>query len=1036
MLTHPKTLQKVRRLEDHWRALIFVPVAEVPMQHLDVGREHLRSPPAADAGWTPATDGLGWGGPWENAWFAGTAVIPADHAGHPLWLIAETGAVETLCFVDGEPRGILAREIEIEMGTRGNHLALRVTAGAAAGSELAIALECYAGHPCVGTHPYDSREFMAAPGRYRHAFQRVTLNRRRDQVADFVWDLMALNRLASSLPADDFRRGRVIGVLDQLLCAVTQDPASLDEAAWGPQLTAARALMAPALDEGNAPGGPRVGLVGHSHMDTAWMWTIDETIRKCARTFASVLTLMEQYPEYTFFQSAPYHLELIRRHYPSLHARICERAKEGRWQLEGATWIEPDCNIPSGEALVRQFLWGQRAIHAATGRYSTIYWQPDVFGYNAALPQIMARSGVTTFCTTKLGWNETNPFPHDTFTWRGIDGSEVFAHFNETHRWPHPEHLLEISNQIKHKDRHRDRLLAYGFGDGGGGPMFEMIEVGRRCVDLAGCPRSEHVNAAAFLDELRASAEHPVWQGELYLELHRGTLTSKHQIKAGNRRCEQALRDLEIIDAVLAEGDADSDQLRALWEDLLVNQFHDILPGTSLGEVHARAEAELHGAAERAEAATAVLLGDGGDGAIRVANTLGFTRGGTLELVGLPSGRAPQGEGVRTQELADIAGEVVTVVSGLELPPLATVDLPVGVQVDSGAPPFTFDGTTLDAPHLRLVFADDGAIASWFDKASGRELRVDGGLPLNTFLIGEDIPQVWDNWDIDPDQERLMTPVATPVDVCAVAADGPLQFRLRVSRAVGRSSRIVHDVIVDADSRAVRFDVQVDWRERHQLLKTSFPLAIHAERCRHEIQFGHVDRPTHVNRPTDKAQFEVCNHRWTDCSEPRFGAALLNESSYGIATCDRDLRLSLLKSGTHPDPGGDDGVHRLRYALLPHDGFGAVSVIRPAIAFNAPLRWASRTAVDAPAASFASVDRDHVVIEAIKRAEDGDGLILRLWECEGARAPSRLRLAGAWRVSACDLLERDQGPIEPAADGAYPLALGPFEIVSLRLRPT
>ena len=1032
MLTSPKTIDKLLRIEDIYRKLIFQEVASIPMQYLSVGDAHLRQVPSDDQNWQDAETGLAWGGPWENMWLRGAFEIPEELADQALWLSADTDAVEILVFLNQQAHGILAREIAIEMGTRGNHQAIRMTPGASVGSKIPIALECYAGHPCVGTMSFDERAYFANKDTFDHTFRNVTVHTKRTAVADFVFDLMTLNRMVRFLPESDFYRGAALHALEQALSHITQVPNPEQESAWLPGLTEARAIMAPILKDTNGPGGPQIGVVGHSHMDTAWMWTVDETIRKCARTFGSVLELMNQYDEYTFFQSAPYHLEMMRRHYPNIYERICERAREGRWQLEGGTWIEPDCNIPSGESLIRQFLWGQRYIKKITGNYSSIYWQPDVFGYNAALPQIMAGAGVKTFCTTKLSWNESNEFPYDNFQWRGIDGTEVFAHFNTTHCWPDPQAAIEMTQELKHKERHNARLVAYGYGDGGGGPMFEMLEMGRRCVDLAGVPKTTHVKAADFLEKIRLQGNHPRWQGELYLELHRGTLTSKHHIKQGNRQLEQALRDLEIINALHPQTASAQSALNEMWEILLINQFHDILPGTSLPEVHQRAEQEFQENTARACTAMHSTLGHQANAAqLSITNTLSWGRNETIELHDVPNGLAPTD--VACQVVKNVCDQDIVLMHGAEIPALGRRSFPLTKLEENTASAFSWDGKMLDAPLLRLVINEAGGIESWLDKSSGREIRNLDKNPLGTLLLGEDIPALWDNWDIDADQHSYLKPVDSAVTL-QVIADGPLQWRLRIERAIGCASHVRMDMIVDVHERGISYDALIDWQERHQLLKVSFPLDVHADNCRHEIQFGHVERPMHYNQPTDRSRFEVCNHRFSDVSESRFGVALFNESSYGLSTYDADLRLSLLKAGAHPDPHGDDGQHRLRFAIRAHDGFSAQNVIKPAHAFNAPVRCALHSE-NKEHASWLTVASDHIVVDAIKQAEDGDGYIVRLYECEGTRGSAQLQFAQATQsVTYCDYLE------EPAnADGVWQAAesrlqLKPFQVASLRVR--
>lgn len=1036
MLVPPKIPGKCRRLAVTYGRLIFRGVAEIPVRMLETERHLAEPPPAVDEGWRDAPPGTSWGKPWGSAWFEGHFRVPAEMAGRPVFVRAQTDGIEALLFVNGAPRGIFTHPKD--GADIGNHHTLMAVREAQAGERLELAVEAYAGHPCVGSQPFDTAKSQSRyPDRYPRTFGGMSVMVRRDDVMDFVFDLDAIVKLVQSLPDDSFRRGRLVGVLEEVYALVLQDPAVAPEEEWRPLLASAREVMRPHLSMPAEPSAARAGLIGHSHMDTAWMWTIDETIRKCARTYSNALNLMEQYPEFTFVQSTPFHAELVRRHYPEIFAGIKERVSEGRWEPNGGMWIECDCNIAGGEAMVRQFLKGISWTREHFRYTPDTFWLPDTFGYSAAIPQIMRGCGLRYFLTTKLTWNETNTFPYDTFRWRGLDGSEVLAHFNDIQCRPDPATLRakihgggskdfrSVDNFIQHKDVNDRRLISYGMGDGGGGPEFEMIEMAKRCRDLEGCPRAEHTTVSRFMHDLEATAiRPPVFSGELYVEGHRGSLTSMHGIKRGNRRAELALRDAEILGVMGGRGG----DLEALWDTLLVNQFHDILPGTSIPEVHDRAVAELAMIERDARAACREVAGVPSRESLGVCNTLGWERSGIVALRHVPEGRSPAG--LVAQRVRTLDGSDELLCEGLRVGALAAAVLDLTDEAPPGTSPFRYDGRTLSGPGVRLEFDESGGIVSFAHGPEGRELCACDGV-LNALLLGEDVPEAWDNWDIDEDQKFKMRR-QTGLLSREVAADGPLEFRLRSEWRIGRDSRLRQDLIVRPDSPMLRFETEVDWREKHALLKAAFPTSLRPSFARHDIQFGHIERPVERNHRFDAVKFEVCNHKWTDISENRHGAALLNDGKYGISTEGGEMRLTLLKGGLHPDPRGDEGLHRFTYALLPHEGgFSAEAVVRPAYEMNVGLFTGGTFARD----SLLEVSAPNVVVEAVKPAADGRGYIVRLYEAE--RSSGSLVMSFGRRPDAvirCNLLEEDGEPLA-VSDLGVRLDFRAFEILSLRVIP-
>ncbi|MBB6729545.1 alpha-mannosidase [Cohnella zeiphila] len=1021
-----KTLGKLRKLEDIYSGLIFEKRGEVPVRYFET-QEHLYEVPGPEADWRPAERGRTWGRPWGSAWFKGTFEVPAALDGGRIYIQAQTDGVETFFWVNGKPRGIFTHPKDAE--NRGNHRTLLLTERARAGEAYELAFEGYAGHPCVGTQPYQSHETGdGSPIRYERIFQSIDIVQCREDVQAFVFDLRTLNQMVRARSVDDFRKAKIENALLEAFRLLPQSPEEETEDTWRSGVAAASAVLRPLLESPNSPSAPQAGLIGHSHMDTAWLWTRDETIRKCARTYANALSLMEQYPEYTFVQSSAFHAELMRRHYPDIFEGIKRRTAEGRWEPNGGVWIEMDCNLAGGESIVRQFLKGQRYTREHFGYTADTFWLPDTFGYSAAIPQIMAGSGIRYFLTTKLSWNDTNLFPLDTFRWRGMDGTTVLTHFNTIHCWPDAETVASRiyergNNGVQHPRVNDRRLISYGFGDGGGGPQYEMLEMARRIRDTEGVPRSGHTTVSRFMQELEeTSVQLPLYVGELYFEGHRGTLTQMHQIKRNNRKAEIALRSLELIEVMerVAGGGRLSPSLRTteLYELLLINQFHDILPGTSIPEVHDRAVREVGDVIREAGKTAAELLSASlrpDSRAVTVLNALSWDRAGTIELDAAAfGGMRPADPALAVQLADDVLGRKRLLIGGAAVPALGTltIELEPDTEARTAPSPFRFAGDRLETPFAVVRFDEHGYIASFADKASGRELRGEGH-PLNALLLGEDLPGAWDNWDIDRDQAgklRLQTALVSR----EIAADGPLQFRIRSEYRIGNASSLKQDIVFHSDTPRVDFETAIDWNEKHRLLKAGFDVALLATCARHEIQFGHVERPTHDNTPYDQGMFEVCNHKWTDLSENRFGVALLNDCKYGISVSGSDMRLTLHKGGAHPDPRGDEGLHEVVYSLLPHEGgFSAETVVRPAYELNVPVLAASGRAPGEPR-SFAEIDAANVIVESVKPAEEDDAYVIRLYEAErSAVKGARLRFGFApSRVVLTDMLEEEKEEVD------------------------
>lgn len=816
---------------------------------------------------------------------------------------------------------------------------------------------------------------------------------------DLLWDYTVIAGMARELPARTPRAAQALWTANAMINACDLD----DRATW----PAARKLARSFLAARNGDSQHNISAIGHAHIDTAWLWPLAETVRKCYRTFSTAVRCMDEYPEYKFVCSQAQQFAWMKEQQPALYAKIKRQVAAGRFVPAGGTWIEPDCNIPSGESLIRQFLHGQRFFKQEFGRHCREFWNPDVFGYNGQLPQIMRAAGIRRFLTQKLSWNQFNKPAAHTFLWEGIDGSRVLTHFPPADTYngnaSARELLFNVSN-YKDLERSNESCYLFGFGDGGGGPTREMLEQLRRYGDTDGIARVVQRTPGEFFDRLEADLKEPTVQvGELYFEMHRGTYTTQAANKRDNRRSEDLLHDVEFLAAV-SGGRYPRAELDRLWKLVLLNQFHDIIPGSSIAEVYRDSAAHyaevLASGAKLREDALRQLVPPGRR-RIAALNTLGFPRREVVTLDGEPAVVSAPSMGFAIREPAE-----------------------------DGAPPVRLEetaaGFVLQNDHLRAVVRRDGSVTSLRDKRTGREALAG---PANRFVLFDDLPVNWDAWDVDAFHLEKSRPVAG-AKTCRVLERHPLRVTLEFHYDISATSRMRQLVTLDAVAPRLDFACDADWNEAHQFLKVEFPTTIRSDTAAYEIQFGHLRRPTHFNTGQDLARFEVCAHRWADLSEPGCGLALLNDCKYGHATRGGLMRLSLLRSPKSPDPAADLGRHRFRYALMPHGGDPcAAGVIPAARAFNAPL-LVRKTDAAPREHSFFGVDNPAVVIDTVKQAEDSRDIIVRLYESHGSRGRVKLRTTLPVRSAAfCNALEEEEKP----ARRGLTFDLAPFRIVTLKL---
>jgi alpha-mannosidase len=997
----------------------------LPLVHVDRRPLQIEAGPDLDH-LEPFAPRSPWGPPWATTWFRFTGEVPDE------WADRRVEAVIDLGF-HPDAAGFQCEGLVVDAGGDGSFRPLqgihpRRTNYRIEPEPGPVVLHLEAASnpmfPLDTASPFGSLD--TAGERPLYKFRRAELVVVDPDAESLAYDIEVLDGVMRALPLDDPRRARLLRILTETLDRL-------------PDVAAAQRVIAPAMDE-DAGGSVRhrAVAIGHAHIDTAWLWPLRETVRKCTRTFASAVALMDDYPEYKFCASSAQHYAWIEERHPELFEKIRDRVATGQWVPVGGMWVESDMNLPSGESLVRQIVFGQRYFESRFGVRCTEVWIPDVFGYPAGLPQVFAAGGMRRFVTQKLSWNKQNRFPHSTFWWEGLDGTRVLTHFPPVDTYNAEITPGELAFSVSNFRDHgwsSDSLMPFGHGDGGGGPTREMVERARRLARLDGRTTLEIDGPAAVFERVEHDADRgaavPVWRGELYFEMHRGTLTSQLKTKLGNRRCERLLVEAELWSATLGRPAA----VDALWTEVLTQQFHDILPGSSIAWVHQDAE-RIFGAVEvELEERIAGLLGElAVDGGPLVANPADAPVDGVVMVeAGAAAGIAR--EPGQVQDLAD--GRIALRVAVPALGTAALAPLPVEGRV-------VLTDTSMTNGRLAVRWDGNGTLTSVIDLAHAREI-VPVGAAFGVLELAPDHPVEYDAWDLESWTRGLATPLTGPADVSIVDA-GPLVGRVRVHRPFGPSTATV-TYELRADSPELLIHVELDWRHDEHLLSMAFPLDVRTDVAMCDVQFGVVARPTHPSSPWDAAKFEVCAHRFVDVAEPGFGVAVTNNGRFGHDVFDGAIRVSLGRAAQYPDPGADRGHHEVTLAVRPH-GPGLAEVRAAAARLNSPVRaipggapatGASRNPGGA-VVTVADADggpADGVGVAAVKLADDGSGdLVVRLHEACGDRVRISVatpeRILAAWQ---CNLLEEPQSA-EEVGDGIVTLTLRPFQLVTLRLDRT
>lgn len=1002
------------RLERWQQALwdaVYRPLGEVEFSGFTT-LEQLTPEQAAAGPFRPMPAGTPWGAKWEYAWLKTHLTVPPAAHGKRLVIRFKPGDQESLVWVNGVAAGSFGW----------GHKEITLSTAAQAGQAYELLLESYAGHGTitVGEGPYAfDYQPVPEPPPTQTTIQCSTYGIWREEVYQAAIDFTTLFELSQRLDPLSLRACQIDEALMEATLLI--DP-ELPDDEMDATIRAGRARLRPLLESKNGPTMPTLYAFGHAHIDVAWLWPLQHTERKMAMTVLNQLLLFDEYPEHRFLQSQPHLYWMLKERYPEIYARFKAAVKAGKVIADGGMWVEADTNVSGGEALIRQILYGRAFFRDELGVDSRVLWLPDVFGYSGSLPQILAGTGMLGFATQKITWayNGGEPFPYNNFWWEGIDGTAIAAHiFTDYNSEMRPHNLLERWNTRLQKNGINAMFQAFGWGDGGGGPTRDHLEYYRRVQDLEGLPRVKMSTPEEFFHDLLAQGlVKDRYVGELYFQAHRGTYTSQARTKRGNRKSEFALREAELwgTAAHLLNGFSFSSQTLAVaWRKHLLNQFHDILPGSSIQRVY-----------QEAEAAYAEILAEAGDLADAAASSLVAPAAGQTVFNSLSWARSalvetPQG-----------AVEVTVPACGWAPLPAAPAQ-PVSAPAHADLLP---DGFALENDLLRARFDCQGQLVSLWDKAAQRELMA---APGNRLALFKDVPNKWDAWDIDSMAE--LQPVATPelAEITIEVAAG-LVARVSLRRQL-HASTVQQTISLRRASRRIDFETTVDWQERHKLLKVAFPVDIHTTEAISEIQFGHLRRPNHQSRKYDADRFEVCNHKWSALAEEGRGVAVLNDSKYGLSVKGNSLNLTLLKSALAPDMHADKGLQHFTYALYFWNGSLLESgVVQAAYDLNTPvlvLPGAASAALPGAASaahSLFELDAPNVIIEAVKLAEDGSGdVIVRLYEA--LRTATRCRLATSLpvqRASQTNLLEEDAGALDFAA-GSLQLDFRPFEIKTIRL---
>ena len=903
-----------------------------------------------DLPYAPIEFPLQYGKPWTNYWFTTTISLPSLE--RELFLLLDT-ETDTLVFIEGKPFG----------ATNPFHKKLRVTEFV--GKTITLHLEAWAGHEFPGYHPSEGGRVLTTVAmrkkEYPLLFSPPSLLVRDEDTYGLYYDVLTLRQLAKTLPTNGFHYQHLISSLHTALSGLPLTTEKDDQ--FLSKVKDVRESIKSLLQAKNGQFAPQVLSIGNAHLDHAWLWPIAETTRKAARTCLNMVNFTREYPSFVFMFSQPAQMEAVRKEYPSVYEKVLHAYRAGSWEPNGVCYVEPDCVLSSGESLIRQCMVGMSLTRELFDGYEgDVFWLPDSFGYTAALPQILVGCGVSYFVTSKLSWNDTNRFPYDLFLWESLDGTQIPTHMIQGayEGTNDPEEISRAYEGIIHKDLQPTLMRSIGEGDGGGGTLRRDLELMKREGDLQGIPKNRWSSLSSAMHEIFNGREDlPVYRGELYLELHRGTYTSQARLKRWNRKLEGMLHSAEYLSALrFSQGVNVTDFLNVIdsvWKTVLTNQFHDILPGSSIRLVNEEAEVSY----EEAHALLEPYLTEGGN---LILNTNSFS-------------------------LMQEDGSVI--------PPYTS-----GPRVESSGREERAQ-TTLSLAWATLTLDDFGGISSML--MGTREL-VEQGKSFNSLTLAEDYPIFWDAWDIEADTQQKEERVCSLTSQ-SVSEDS-LFWYVEQQFAVGRASSLVQTMVISKELPKIEFSTEVDWREKHQLLRVSFPTTIRTESALFDVPFGYISRKTDVNTSLERAKFEVAAHKWAALCDPSLSLALASDCKYGYRVREGELTLSLLRSSAAPDPDADQGQHTFTYALLCSED-GLLPIMEGAAHLNNPP-----IAIERESEALCTLVGGSVILETVKVREDRKGLVLRLRECLGTWAEVKLNFSSALQAQSLILTNMMEQEIE------------------------
>ena len=992
--------------------------------------------PTSDACWDLMAVGERWSGRDRYLWLRKTMSVPKAWEGKKIVGIFDFGSTgggnnsgfESMLYIEGKPY----------QGVDSNHKEAFFDSNYA-GKDLELVFRLWSGLEGGGN-----------PTPQEHRINRADLAWLDEKVDDLFFMTRVILETLKVLNEFD-------PVVPQLRMALDKAYKLIDwsypgSEAFYESVHAADDLLNELIDSMDKNSLVKVKCVGHTHIDVAWLWRLKHTREKCARSFSTVLRLMEQYPEYTFLQTQPQLYEYIKEDYPEMFEKIKAKVKEGNWEADGGMWVEADCNLTSGESLTRQILVGSKFFREELGQEIKYLWLPDVFGYSWALPQILKKSGIPMFMTTKISWNQYNRMPHDTFKWRGMDGSEVLTHFiTAPEPWSQPGswfytyngHLTPkivkgVYDAYSDKNLTDELLISFGYGDGGGGVNRDMLEYRRRVDKMPGLPSLETSKAADYFKGLREKVENTdeyvhTWDGELYLEYHRGTYTSQAYNKKMNRYLENYYRNVEWLTAMDAinKGDikeAKQDELTEGWKIILTHQFHDIIPGSSINEVYKDSHVNYEKAeaiAKEIEQSVFTNIMGAEESTWTVINNTNWNRSDYAHIVTEAKGQFVDEAGnvLKAQETHN--GYVVYVdnIPAMGWKVIKLVDN-TSNSVENTTNVFTFADGIIETPFYHVELNEVGHMTSLVDKKADRQVLAKGA-KANVIQMFEDKPLAHEAWDIDIYYQEKMREV-TDLTRMEVTEKGPLHMVVRLEWNY-MNTKIKQDMTFYVEDKRIDFKTWVDFRERKQLMKVAFPVDIRSTYATYDVQYGNVQRPTHWNTSWDWARFETVAHKWVDLSERNYGVSLMNDCKYGHDIKNNVIRLTLLKSATHPDTEQDQGEHEFTYSLLPHEDswVDADTEIR-AYYLNNPLKVEAGKAKE-DVYSFLNIDNKYIEVDAVKRSEDGKTLVIRCHEYTGGKQKATITLDAkvkGWQES--NLMEKPEG--DHFISEAITLEFGPYEV--------